>query len=263
MKLLKEERAKARQQRNAPTADHSQPIKDLKSRSCVEENDKFADNSSSGSIIEVNFHLREGFGDSFRIGTIPSSFYISNAFDEVCEEQLLSAIEWSGNCGDWITLSTRRLQLHGKIPESKKPMPAWLTTLLNSNLSNLYPPDFIPNNVLINQYEADQGIMHHTDGPAFKNFVIILSLESDCIMTFKPKLLPSEIGLKPDTEVMAVYLHRRSVFIFSEDLYSHYMHGICDAEEVEIGQSCPCVNLEVVNQQHEKVNHTCNFFVFF
>ncbi len=46
--------------------------------------------------------------------------------------------------------------------------------------------------------------MHHTDGLMYHDFVIILSLESESLFTFKPKLSPSEIGEKSDQDIVSV-----------------------------------------------------------
>ncbi len=190
--------------------------------------------------------------ENYRLFDIPSAYYIPNAIDGSTEQELLALIEKCGESGAWKQLSSRRLQLHGKIPHGVSEstvLPNWLQSLLsNESLASLYPIGWLPNNVLINQYESDQGIMHHTDGPAYKSFVIIISLESECLMTFKPKLSPSEIGIKSDSEIMSICLQPRSIFVFSNDLYSNFMHGISEESEVSIGQTCPCINSHLINR---------------
>ena len=78
--------------------------------------------------------------------------------------------------------------------------------------------------------------------------VVIVSLESSVVMTFRKKLLSEEVGLVENKDIFSVLLQPRSVFIFSGDAYAVYMHGIdssgnarCDSEIV-IGATAPCIN---------------------
>jgi alkylated DNA repair protein alkB family protein 6 len=256
LKLYKEEKMRARQallaSKNLNATEQKPEITETNSHSlekseyCSTESYNAVANVELDMPVEFRLEAMEGMS-KYRIGELPTAFYIPDAFDVASEQALIQAISRCGDLGCWKVLSSRRLQLHGMIPQGiseSTTMPKWLCSILsNSNLAQLFPPEWVPNNVLINQYEEDQGILHHTDGPAYKDYVIILSLESDCCMTFKPKLRPSEIGVRADGEVMSVLLQRRSLFIFSNDLYTNHMHGISDNPELFVGISCPCANL--------------------
>lgn len=173
-------------------------------------------------------------------------YYIANVLPERIAVQLLELIEVAGNQGGWIPLKSRRLQHWGHKPQQLENnyMPNWLIELIQKLCDlKLFPGNMKPNNVLINQYESDQGILHHTDGPLYRDYVFILSLDSDCIMTFKPNLKSSEIGSKPSDDVFSVVLEARSFFIFSGDKYSQMMHGIYDHEETSVvGEGTTCLN---------------------
>jgi hypothetical protein len=87
------------------------------------------------------------------------------------------------------------------------------------------------NHVLVNEYQPGQGIMHHTDGPRYTPFVLIVSLESSVLMSFKRRLHSHEIGSAgtgADMPVFCVLLEPRSAFIFSNEAYSCFLHGIDD-----------------------------------
>lgn len=208
----------------------------------------------------------KNFLDTFMLDTpMPRLYYLPDVIDPATERSLVDAIDKYGGMGLWKELSSRRLQLYGQlpkgqysiIPDATAPIPEWLDNVLsNEALAKLFPVGWRPNNVLINQYDRYQGIMHHTDGPSYKDFVIILSLESDCIMTFKPKLHSVDIGVQSDSDVLSVCLRARSLLIFSEDLYTSFMHGIYENPEPEVNGIVHCANLMLSNASlGEKVVH--------
>jgi alkylated DNA repair protein alkB family protein 6 len=181
-----------------------------------------------------------------------SLYYISDIITKEYANFLLSSVNKAQS--RWIELKTRKLQLYGKLPLNQHQtvgpnydeiIPPWLSQLLEESAkTGIFSQEIYPNNVLINQYEADQGILHHTDGPSYHNRVAIFSLESACVMSFKPKLSPSQIGILSDGDVLSVVLQPRSLLIFSDDLYNHHMHGIYPNESVQtVGQRGDCVNL--------------------
>lgn len=176
-----------------------------------------------------------------------NAYYIANFLPEHIAMCLLDLIDIVGNQGGWISLKSRQLQHWGNKPQQPGNdfIPDWLTELIRKlHELKLFPDDMKPNNVLINQYESHQGIVHHTDGPLYRDYVLIFSLESDCIMTFKPNLKASEIGIKPSDDLFSVVLEARSLFCFSSDNYTHMMHGIYDHEYVGIvGERANCLNV--------------------
>lgn len=109
---------------------------------------------------------------------------------------------------------------------------------------------FLIDHVLINQYEATEGILHHTDGPIYLDTVAILSLSSSCLMTFRHKFRSEDIGKDENLgqDVFSVLLQPRSLLVFSGPVYSQFMHGIADGMPCQIvGDTAPCINMDLAN----------------
>lgn len=87
------------------------------------------------------------------------------------------------------------------------------------------------------EYQPGQGIMPHTDGPYYVPRTATLSLESDAIMHFSPRLAAAEIGqpgVKTGPE-SSVVLKARCLVVFAEDAYSRLLHGIDAVNEEVVG----------------------------
>jgi hypothetical protein len=91
------------------------------------------------------------------------------------------------------------------------------------------------NHILINDYcyVSHQGILPHTDGPAYYPLTATLSLESCAILHFSPRLLNDEKEEKEETTTIkkirknvSVLLEPRSLVIFHDEAYSDYLHSI-------------------------------------
>lgn len=82
----------------------------------------------------------------------------------------------------------------------------------------------MPNHALINRYEPGQGIMPHTDGPLYFPVVAILSLGSNTVMSF----YQDTFAAKKDEAVGRIYLERGSLLLFSDAIYSDYLHSISE-----------------------------------
>lgn len=289
-KLLQEERRKVllEMQREADNGNKRADESSSKSHSIERSSEAFANedefNQQFESIPHWQFNLplltESDFDlEAFRLDTLPALYYIPDIIDEESEKILLNLVEDSGNkAGRWYVLKTRRLQLWGKLPNNTpnpaksnpncfmgEKFPHWLEAI-GETLQKLriFNEETKANNVLINQYEKTQGIMHHTDGPSYHNRVVIFSLGSDCEMTFKPKLSTSEIGVKSDEDVVSVMLRARSLLIFGESLYEDYKHGIYADEEVNvIDQHAPCANkLQAHCDENEKVGQYLFIYLF-
>lgn len=202
--------------------------------------------------ISVPFDRRE----EFQIGAIPTVFYFPDVISERDEQDILHNISMSSN---WKKLRTRRVQCWSKLPSvglygtsDHQPcgFPIWLESL-SSNLTDMgiFDSTCKPNHVLINEYQSDEGIMHHTDGPAYHPCVCVLSLGSSRVMTFKKRLSPNEIGSDNDKELFSICLKPRSLLVFQDLAYSDYMHGINADPNDDIIQdencSVPCINCDL------------------
>ena len=117
-------------------------------------------------------------------------------------EEVMSHLNNSNSC---TALRTRRLQCWGKLPGDNNnnnnnkdsssitnknndenndsnnykssEIPIWLDIIINELINlNIFNENNKPNNILINQYQGDQGILHHTDGPRYydKGIIIII-----------------------------------------------------------------------------------------
>ncbi|KAG0254805.1 hypothetical protein BG011_005511 [Mortierella polycephala] len=76
-----------------------------------------------------------------------------------------------------------------------------------------------PKSIIVNEYEAGQGIMPHVDAPKlFGPTITALSLLSDCIMTFQ--------HVKDPSVVVPVLLSRRSLVVMNGSCRYDYKHSI-------------------------------------
>jgi len=150
----------------------------------------------------------------------------------------------------WVKLKGRSLQCWGGqpgiggsnstfVPES---LPQWLQIVCSRLVEcNVFPAETPPNHVLVNSYMRGEGIMPHTDGPAYapRTATLSLSLESDdnaederthgVVVTFENRVRTEEVGLLHKTPPQCeLVLRPRSLIVFSDDAYINYMHAIED-----------------------------------
>ena len=98
-----------------------------------------------------------------------------------------------------------------------------------------FPASAPPNHALLNDYAPGEGILPHTDGPAYAPCTATLSLGSAAVMTLAPAL---PAGAPPVAEVA---LPRRSLVVFSGAAYAA-RHGNPARLRDELGALAPCVN---------------------
>ena len=79
--------------------------------------------------------------------------------------------------------------------------------------------DFMPDQVIVNEYSPGQGISNHIDcEPCFNDTIISLSLNSSCIMQFTNKI--------DFQKVIPVLLEPCSLVVLKKDARYNWMHGI-------------------------------------
>jgi alkylated DNA repair dioxygenase AlkB len=79
--------------------------------------------------------------------------------------------------------------------------------------------DFMPDQVIVNEYSPGQGISNHIDcEPCFNDTIISLSLNSSCIMQFTNKFNAQK--------VVPVLLEPCSLVVLKKDARYNWMHGI-------------------------------------
>ena len=77
------------------------------------------------------------------------------------------------------------------------------------------------NHVVVNEYQPNEGISSHQDGPLYASFVCVVSLARDEIVSFTPHE-DFKDALKP----FDVFVPRRSLLVFYGKSYDCYLHGI-------------------------------------
>lgn len=89
--------------------------------------------------------------------------------------------------------------------------------------------------------------MPHTDGPFYAPRTATLSLGSDAIMHFSPRVAAADIGQSGvDTRPQSsLVLRARCLVVFADDAYSRMLHGIDAVGEEAVGaRGAPVVNAD-------------------
>lgn len=194
----------------------------------------------------------------YKVGLIDNMYYIPDFISLDTETQLIDQINAMGlSENPWVHLRTRKLQCIGSFPELTNHIPIWLNEIINDIVNfGIFDQVFRPNNILINQYNPMDGVLHHTDGPIYEDRVAIISLGSDCLMSFRKNLKSNEIGIEYSGDIFSVVLRRNSLFIFEKDSYTNYMHGISLNHAFNIiDKSINCINIDLAEvKDNEKVS---------
>lgn len=113
----------------------------------------------------------------------------------------------------------------------------------------VFPAEEPPNHVLLNGYSPGQGILPHTDGPAYASRTATLSLMSSVVLEFRKRLSSDEIGsdgasssaAAAAAKMIQVLLEPGSMIVFEDEAYLDYCHGIPMDAPADIATS-ECVN---------------------
>ncbi len=187
-----------------------------------------------------------------RIGSLNTIVYCADFLSE--EEESICVEDLDASLHPWNILknSRRKVQAWGKVIPGfantcGDTLPPFLQSLSNLLVDEGFFSDSTPpNNVLINQYESGQGIMPHTDGPAYYPKAVILSICSDAVMTFSPNVMTDRIGLDSTDPIEAIVLRHRSILSFRDEAYTGNLHSIAEvaSETISNTKTCPVVNME-------------------
>ncbi|KAG7673704.1 hypothetical protein Ndes2526B_g02839 [Nannochloris sp. 'desiccata'] len=216
--------------------------------------------------------IATGSLEHYKIGPLPSLYLIPDYISHSMGQHFLTNI--LATQSGWKHVSGRRLLNIGGVVSSKgsllqAPMPSWgLQSLITEISGNFHLYGGAPaNHVLINSYSPGQGIMSHQDGPLYCPVVAILSLGAPAIIRFtKKRKLVDDDGTEEEevpshsnvakncsrSDVLAtvsVVLPPRSLFIFKDDAYEQYLHGIDFVEEEIVDDSV--VNPQAENQKFQ------------
>ncbi|WAR19213.1 ALKB6-like protein [Mya arenaria] len=194
----------------------------------------------------------------------PSIHYIPDFISREEGEYLLKNV-YTAPKPKWTQLSNRRLQNWGGLPHPKgmvaEDLPKWLQTCAEKISRLGVFEDKVPNHVLVNEYEAGQGIMPHVDGPLYFPTVSTISLGSHTLLDFyKPIQEHSESeNMNVNSETIAtafedryvssILLQPRSLILVRDDMYTRYLHGIAERTDDIINTSVAnldkCVGVNV------------------
>lgn len=178
---------------------------------------------------------------NFKVANAPDTvYYIPNFISQQEEDHILKNV-YSVPKPKWTCLKNRKLQDWGGIPHKNgmitEDIPSWLRIYMDrvSELNAFNGKS--ANHVLVNEYNAGQGIMPHLDGPLFFPTITTISCGSHTILEF----------FKNDTErrekVCDLILERRSLVVLKDDMYTKYLHSISEIESDEVKKSCVNVDL--------------------
>lgn len=163
--------------------------------------------------------------------------YISSALEEDVLDKALHSSEWT-------TLRNRSVAVAGGTVTSEgltghQPLPRYLD-IFAQRLFDEKIFSFKPNHVLINEYHRGDGIMPHSDGPAYFPLVATLSLGSATTITFC-----HNANREP---LFSVVLPPRSLLLFTGDLYYNKLHGI-DTVPADLFYSDSCGKMYTKTQE--------------
>ncbi|HEY9675472.1 MAG TPA: alpha-ketoglutarate-dependent dioxygenase AlkB [Waterburya sp.] len=154
--------------------------------------------------------------------------YIADYISPEQQNQLLKIIDQQ----EWSIKANRRIQQYGYQYDYKNgsfvsssylgTLPDWVQSIANRLADDGLMPN-IPDQVIVNEYQPNQGIVSHIDcTPCFGNTIITLSLGSACVMEFR----------HPQTQETArILLQPRSLLIFQGEARYVWEHGILACEQ--------------------------------
>ncbi|XP_071034840.1 alpha-ketoglutarate-dependent dioxygenase alkB homolog 6 isoform X2 [Parasteatoda tepidariorum] len=193
---------------------------------------------------------------------LPNSvYYIPNFITSEEEDELLKKV-YSSPKPKWKALSNRRLQNWGGLPHPKgmiqENLPQWLTDCIKKVQNLKIFQSCEPNHVLVNEYLAGQGIMPHEDGPLFYPTIATINLGSHTVLDYYEKLSDSsDINSSMENKyVGSLLLERCSLLIVQDDLYSKYLHGICERMADTIDKKIKNIHLCKVQNGSEVIRST-------
>lgn len=150
--------------------------------------------------------------------------YHSNFITSVEQQKLMGIIDSQ----IWLDDLKRRVQHYGFKYDYKKrnidktmhlgEIPDWCKNIgIKMQTNGII--DFMPDQVIVNEYLPGQGISNHIDcEPCFNDTIISLSLNSSCIMQFTNNLNIQS--------VIPVLLEPCSLVVLKKDARYNWMHGI-------------------------------------
>ena len=201
--------------------------------------------------------------DDARVGQIDVVHYARRFLAPEHGEEILS---WLHSVPDYAPRGPRRVRAAGRTEEEDllahdgtwprltharrrvavfdgtlRPLPPLLRRLARTLVAaGAFPPASPPNHVLVNEYRPGEGILPHTDGPAYESRTATISLGgSDVVFALRPRRRHDGAGGAPAPAaalevpathrpaVLEVILHGDgSLVVFADDAYLGHEHEI-------------------------------------
>ena len=156
----------------------------------------------------------------------------------------------------WRDLKNRRLLSLGGTPHPcgswSLPLPRFLQALA-LHMAPIFG-GVPPNQVLINDYAAGQGIDAHKDGPLYEPVAAVISLDSAAMLDF---LHDDRDSSSDEGVVCSLLLEPRSLVIFSGAAYCKLKHQIASRHK-DVVDTSTCINVEYCSDQYKQ--HGCTIF---
>jgi alkylated DNA repair dioxygenase AlkB len=166
------------------------------------------------------------------LAKIKGLIFLPDYITDVEQAALLGAL----NAETWLGDLKRRVQHYGYKYDYKArfvdysmrlgALPVWAAAVAN----RLFEEDYMPavaDQLIVNQYEAGQGISNHIDcAPCFGDTVVSLSLGAACVMDFIHKT---------SKEKVEIFLPVRSVIILKDEARYDWQHGIAARKSDNFG----------------------------
>jgi len=158
--------------------------------------------------------------------------------------------------GRWVRLRGRRLLQFGGKPSpgpslvEREPLPGWLERVIDAVMrAGAFPGARRPNHVLVNAYGPGEGILPHTDGPLYHPSTATLSLGSDAVMAFTPRVPTAAVGTPgqrdlEEAKAFELGLPARSLVLFSGEAYTDALHDVPAVTEHVV--TARCANAEAL-----------------
>mmetsp|Transcript_67124 Transcript_67124/g.175997 ORF Transcript_67124/g.175997 Transcript_67124/m.175997 type:complete len:290 (+) Transcript_67124:70-939(+) len=170
------------------------------------------------------------------VGSLPTVCLLEEWLPPEAESQLLA--NFRARAHDFVQLRGKRTARYGGNPGppfEPEPLPSWLAQLCEAvaaTTSELDPGASCPNHVLVNHYRPGEGIMPHTDGPAYTPRAVIVSLGSAAVFDFWTDHAHAASGRPP---ALSLLVPPRSLLLFIGEAYSGHLHGIADRRYDDLG----------------------------
>ncbi|WP_412468569.1 alpha-ketoglutarate-dependent dioxygenase AlkB [Pedobacter sp. KLB.chiD] len=152
---------------------------------------------------------------------VPGFLIFPDFISEAEEQQLIDEIDGQ----PWMVDYARRLQYYGFRNELEAPydlvaIPLAIPPIMNElgrKIQALQNLEYVPDQVIINEYQPGEGIRPHKDRNYYENQICGINLASGCVMRFTRA---------KNQEVVDIELPERSLYIMQDDARKKWNHGI-------------------------------------